>query len=502
MENLQYLLHGFSSALQPMHLVYLFIGVTAGTLVGLLPAIGPTASIALLLPTAYHMDPLDAIIMLAGISYGSQYGGSTTSILINVPGEASSVATCFDGYPMARQGRAGAALGISAFGSFIAGTFGVVGLMLFAPALGRMALNFGSPEYFSLMVMSLAIVTYMVRGSMMKALMMVAWGLILSTVGVDFVTAKFRFTFDTSYLQDGIPIVPVSIGLFGLREVFNNFEITFRGELLKEKVTGLLPTRQDWKDSFPPILRGSVMDFFMGILPGITPLIPTFVSYGIERRLSKHPERFGKGAIEGVAGPEAANNATVCGAQVPLYSLGIPTNTVGSMMLAALIIFGMMPGPRFIETSPDFFWGLIASMYLGNVLCVILNLPLIPLWVKVLKVPFVLLNILIMIFCIIGTYSIKQEIADVYVTVVFGVVGILAKKFGYEPGPLILAFILGPMIENALRQSLIFSSGSFTIFLTRPISAVCLAVAVLIIVTAIIFHKKKTGDHVEATEEY
>lgn len=486
MENFQHLLHGFSVALQPMHLFYCFVGVLTGTLVGVLPAIGPTTAVAILLPTTYNLDPISAIIMLAGVSYGAMYGGSTTSILVNVPGESSSIVTCYDGYPMALKGRAGPALGIAAFGSFIAASFSIVGLMFFAPALGRLALNLGSPEYFALMVMCLTLVTYMARGSMIKALMMVAWGLILSTVGMDMVTTKFRFTYKLLYLQDGLPIIPVVIGLFGLREVLNNIQTTFRGELLKTKIKGFLPTLQDWKDSIMPIFRGGILGFSMGILPGMNPIIPTFVSYGIEKKLSKYPEKFGTGVIEGVAGPESANNATVVGTQIPLFSLGIPTNAMNTLLLAAFMIFGMTPGPHFIKDYPDLFWGLIASMYLGNGLLLVLNLPLIPLWVRLLRIPFTLLNILILLFCVIGTYSIKQQIGDIYLLIIFGLFGFLAKKLAYETAPLILAFILGPMIETNLRQSLILSGGSFSTFLTRPISAVFLAITLFIIIAAII----------------
>ena len=486
METAQYLIHGFSVALQPIYLFYCFIGALAGTLVGILPAIGPVTAVALLLPTAYHLDPTGAIIMLAAISYGAMYGGSITSILVNVPGEASSVVTCLDGYQMALQGRAGPALGITAFGSFIAGNLSIVGLMLFAPVLGRMALRLGSPEYFTLMVMALTMVAYMARGSMIKTLMMGAWGLILSTVGMDMVTSKFRFTFNILAIQDGINIIPLAIGLLGLREVLYNFQASFQGELLTKKIKGFLPTLQDWKDCFVPILRGSTLGFFMGILPGMSPMVPTFISYGIERRLSKHPEKFGTGAIEGVAAPESCNNAVVCGTQVPLFSLGIPTTTMNTMLLAALMIFGMTPGPQFIKDYPDLFWGLVASMYLGNMMLLILNLPLIPLWVKVLRIPFDLLNILILIFCVIGAYTINQQSEDIYLLVIFGLVGFLSKKLSYEPAPLILAFILGPMIEKALRQSLIVSDGSFSIFVTRPISVVFVAVTVFIIITSIL----------------
>ena len=502
MEAFGHLMHGFAVALQPSYLFFCFVGVLAGTLVGVLPAIGPVAAVALLLPATYHLDPISAIIMLAGINYGAMYGGSTTSILVNVPGESSSVVTCFDGYPMALQGRAGPALGIAAFGSFIAGTLSIFGLMLFAPVLGRAALRFSSPEYFSLMVMSLMLVTYMARGSMIKSLIMVAWGLILSTVGMDTLTGQLRFTFDSMFFQDGVHIIPLIIGLFGLREVFNNFQETFKGELLKTKIKGFLPSLQDWKDSILPIFRCGIFGFFMGILPGVSPMVPTFISYGIEKKLSKHPERFGKGAIEGVAGPEACNNATVCGTQVPLFSLGIPTNTMNTMLLAAFMIFGLTPGPQFIKNSPDLFWGLIASMYLGNAMLLVLNLPLIPLWIRVLRIPPILLNCIILIFCIIGAYSLNQETNDIYLLIVSGLVGFVSKKLGYECAPLILAFILGPKIEISLRQSLIMSEGSFTILATRPISAFFLAVALFVTVSSVVGLTKGRLKNTIDSEEY
>lgn len=502
METINNLLNGFAVALQPLHLFYLVTGVVAGTLVGVLPAIGPLQAVALLLPSIYHMEPTGAIIMLAGVHYGAMYGGSTTSILVNVPGEASSVVTCLDGYPLALQGRAGAALGMAAFSSFIAGTFGVIGLMLFTPILGKAALSFGYPEYFTLMVMALCTVAYMARGSMLKAITMAGIGLILSTVGMDAIGGHFRFTYNKMFLQDGLHTIPMVIGLFGLKEVFLMFQTKFRGEILKTKLKSFLPTFQDWKDSFFPILRSSALGFFMGILPGVSPMTPTFLSYGIEKKLSKHPEKFGTGAIEGVAAPEACNNAAVNGTHVPLFSFGIPTNIMNAMLLTALMIFGMTPGPQFIKQNPDLFWGFIASMYIGNALLVILNVPLIPLWVKLLQIPHILLNILILLFCIVGAYSINQQIEDVYLMTFFGVVGYLAKIFGYEPPLLILAFILGPKIEISLRQSLIMSNGNFMTFINRPISASFVAVTLLVIIAAMATTmKKKLKQYSEESEE-
>lgn len=488
MEALHHLVSGFSVALQPMHLFYCFIGVLGGTLVGVLPAIGPVAAIAILLPTVYYLEPTSAIIMLAGIQNGCMYGGTITSVLVNVPGEAASVVTCLEGYPMALNGRAGAALGIAAFGSFIGANIGMLGLVFFAQVVSRLALHLGPPEYFALMVLSLTTVVYVVKGSSIKAGMMVSLGVLLSCVGVDVQTSQLRFTFNLMSLYDGIPLVPAVIGLFGIKEVFGNFEKgdTSRGELLTTKIQGIFPTWQDWKDSLMPIFRGSFLGFFMGVLPGISPTIPTFVSYGIEKRLSKHPEKFGKGAIEGVAGPESANNATVCGGYISLFGLGIPTTALTSMLLAALIIFGMSPGPQFIEKSPDLFWGLIASLYVGNVLLLMLNLPFIPLWVKVLRTPFYLLNILILIFCVIGAYCMNGAVEDMYMVFIFGLVGIVAKKLDFEPAPLVMGLILGPMIERSLTQSLILSDGSVAIFMTRPITAVLLVIAVILLIFSMI----------------
>ena len=375
---------GMMVALQPANLLYCFIGCVAGTLVGVLPGIGPTAAVALLLPTTFRMDPISAIIMLSGIAYGSAYGGSITSILVNVPGEACSVVTCLDGYQMAKKGRAGPALGISAFGSFIAGTLAVAGVMFLAPTLSKAALAFGSPEYFSLMLMSIMIVTYLVRGSMPKALLMVGLGLILGTIGMDPISGKDRFVFGVPELKDGIGVIPIAIGMFGVTEILDTIGSALKREVFDTKVKGYWPNRRDWRDSAWPITRGTVLGFLLGIFPGLSPMIPTFLSYGIEQKLSKHPEKFGTGVIEGVAAPEACNNAAATAGYVPLFSLGIPSNAFNAVLLGALMIHGLQPGPMLIQTNPTFFWGVLASMYLGNVMLLVLNLPLIPLWVMVL----------------------------------------------------------------------------------------------------------------------
>jgi putative tricarboxylic transport membrane protein len=482
-------LGGLMIALQPQNLFYCFIGVLAGTLVGVLPGIGPTAAVALLLPTTFHLNPISAVIMLGGINYGAAYGGSTTSILVNVPGEASSVVTCLDGYQMARKGRAGPALGIAAFGSFIAGTLSIVGVMFLAPTLARAGVAFGPPEYFSLMFMSLMIVTYLVRGSMVRALMMVGLGLVLGTLGMDPLTGKERFSYGVPVLRDGIGVIPIVIGMFGVAEILKSIGDSIKPEVFQKRIKGYFPNRQDWKDSGGPIARGTLLGFLLGIFPGMSPMIPTFLSYGIEKRLSRHPERFGTGVIEGVAAPESCNNSASTAGFVPLFSLGIPSNAFNAVLLGALMIYGLQPGPLLIKSNPDFFWGVLSSMYVGNVMLLILNLPLIPLWVWVLRIPYTLLSILILVFCFLGAYSINNSTAEVIMTFAFGILGFLIRKFGFEAPPLIMAFVLGPLVETAFRQSLIMSGGSFTIFMTQPISAFFILAALGVIITA--FIKKK-----------
>jgi putative tricarboxylic transport membrane protein len=492
LESLTSLAYGFNVALQPQNLFYCFIGVTMGTLVGVLPGIGPTATIALLLPATFQLNPVAAIIMLSGICYGAMYGGSTTSILLNIPGEASSVVTCLDGYQMARRGKAGRALGISAFGSFIAGTFSIVGLVVFAPTLAEFALNFGPPEYFALMVMGLTVVAYLARKSMAKALMMAVLGIILGCIGLDPITATPRFTFGLLDLADGIGIAAVVMGLFGIAEVLENLGVVTRVEVFAGKIKGLFPDREDWRRCMGPIARGSLLGFLLGLLPGVGAIVPQFLSYALEKKLSRHPERFGNGAIEGVAAPEACNNAAVGGTFVPLLSLGIPSNAMTAILVAALMIYGLTPGPLLIKNSPDLFWGVIASMYVGNLLLLILNLPLIPLWVSVLKIPYSYLSSFIILFCLIGAYSLNNNTADIYIAVIFSFVGLLMKKFEFEPAPLVLAFVLGPLLETALRRSLILSDGSFLIFIERPLSAAFILFSVVILV-APLFSKLRPG---------
>ena len=502
MEFYQSILLGFQASLQPINLLFCFIGVFIGTLVGVLPGLGPTGTMAILLPITFYAPPLSSIIMLAGIYYGSQYGGSTTSILVNIPGEPSSIVTCLDGHQMARQGRAGPALGISAFGSFIAGTIGVFGLMMLAQPLVRFALRFGPPEYFSLMIMGLIILIYLTQKSLIKAISMGALGLILSFVGMDIISGKIRYTYDIDELLDGIGIVPVVMGFFGIAEIFENLETKGIRTLYQTHIKGLLPTLKDWADSIWAIIRGTVIGFFLGLLPGGGAPIASFVSYAIEKRISKHPERFGTGVIEGVASPESANNAASSGAFVPLLTLGIPSNVVMAMLFAGLLIHNITPGPLLLKNHPDIFWGVITSMYIGNVMLLVLNLPLIGLWVQITKVPFRLMFPIIILICIVGVYTLKNSVFDIWIMIIFGVIGYVMKKCQYEPAPLVLAYVLGPMLEKSMRQSLIISNGSFKIFFVRPISAICLGIAAFLLITAITgISKKKRLEVVKELQE-
>jgi putative tricarboxylic transport membrane protein len=483
---------GFSSALELGRLFYCFIGVLIGTLVGVLPGLGPAAAISLLLPATFSLDPTSAIIMLAGIYYGAMYGGSTTSILVNIPGEAASVVTCLDGYQMARQGRAGPALGISAFGSFIGGTLSVLGVMMLAPPLAKFAIQFGPPEYFALIFCGLSILIYLARGSVLKAVATALIGLFLGTVGSDFITGQLRFTFGNLTLMDGIGLVPVVMGLFGIAEVLENLEQTLQRDVFMTSFSGLLPNRKDWKVSIGPASRGSVLGFFLGILPGGGAVISSFASYAVEKRLSKHPERFGKGAIEGVAGPETANNAATGGAFIPLLTLGIPCNAVMALVLGALLIHGIQPGPLLMKQNPDLFWGVVASMYIGNAMLLVLNLPLIGLWVKMLKVPYSILFPLILLFCIIGSYSLNNNYEEVVIMILFGIFGYLMRKFDYEAAPLVFALVLSPLIENALRQSLLMSHGSFIIFFIRPISLFFMIIGIVLFLLPLFSFMKRS----------
>jgi len=488
---------GFSIAFEPGNLFFCFIGVLFGTLVGVLPGLGPVGAISLLLPLTFKMQPIAGIIMLAGVFYGAMYGGSITSILVNIPGEAASIVTCIDGYQMARQGRAGPALGIAAFGSFIAGTVGIIGMMFFAPFLGQKALGFGAPEYFSLTFLGLTLVAYLSRGSKIKALFMAVLGLVVGCIGADPVSGEQRFSHGSFTLFDGLGIVPVAMGMFGIAEVLENLEsrVVLQREVFKTNVRGLFPDRKDWKRSSWPIIRGSVLGFFAGIVPGPGPIIASFTSYAVEKKLSRHPEQFGNGAIEGVAGPESANNSATAGAFIPLLSLGLPGNVVMAIIMGALMVHGIQPGPLFISKHPDLFWGVIASMYIGNVMLLALNLPLIGIWVKILKIPYAILFPLIFLFCLIGVYTLNSNVVEMFIMLFFGVLGFIMRKTGFEGAPFLLALVLGPMMESSFRQALLISHGSFEIFISHPISAVLLIVGFACLISQMIptFTKKKEG---------
>jgi putative tricarboxylic transport membrane protein len=481
MEALNHILLGFQICLRPVNLFYCFLGVLGGTLVGVLPGLGPQAAIALLLPAALYLDPTTAIILLSGIYYGSMYGGSTTSILVNIPGEAASIVTCMDGYQMALKGRAGAALGIAAFGSFVAGTFGVMLLVLVGTPIAEFALSFGPPEYFSLMCLAFLILTNLSEGSFYKSWISILAGLFLGTIGMDMFTGQPRFTFEIPSLMDGLGLIPVIMGLFGVTEIVFNVEQVLTRTVIGQKIGTLLPNRREWKASIKPILRGIFIGSGCGILPGAGVVLSTFASYAVERRCSKHPERFGHGAIEGVAGPETANNAAAQCGFIPLFTLGIPANVTTAILLGALMLFGVKPGPMLISSNPELFWGVVASMYVGNVMLLILNLPLIGLWVQVLKVPYSILFPLILLFCLVGVYIPNTSIDEIWIMIFFGGLGYFFRKTGFELAPLTLAMVIGPIFENAFRQSLLMSVGDFSIFLTRPISAALLGSSFLLI---------------------
>ncbi len=502
MDVISGLAQGFAVALDPINLLYCFIGVFIGTLVGVLPGIGPVSAMSLLLPVTLSGTPESGIIMMAGIYYGSMYGGSTTAVLVNIPGEAASVVTCIDGHEMAKQGRAGPALGISAIGSFIAGTFAIVALMLVAPMLAQVAVAFGPPEYFSLMVLGLTILSFLTQGSMAKALLMAAVGVLVGLIGLDQINAMPRLTFDRLELVDGIGLVPVVMGLFGVAEILANIEQQVRRDIVQSRIGNIWPSRDDLKASAGPIGRGTVLGFLLGVLPGGGAVISSFASYAIEKKISRTPERFGKGAIEGVAGPEAANNAAAGGAFIPLMTLGIPPNVIMALLLGAFVIHGLQPGPLMMSQNPGIFWGIIASMYVGNIMLLVLNMPLIGMWVQVLKAPYKILFPLILMFCIVGVFASGNAVFDVFVMIGTGVLGYLMRKFGYEAAPLVLAFVLGPMLENNLRKSLILSEGGFGIFVVRPISLACLALAVALLLAPLLpaLRKKREKVALDATE--
>src|SRR5882757_1948615 len=476
MELFDNLIFGFSVAFSLQNLLYCLIGVTVGTLIGVLPGIGPLGTIAILLPITYNVPPVAALIMLAGIYYGAQYGGSTTAILVNLPGETSAVVTCIDGYQMARQGRAGPALAIAAIGSFIAGTFGTLLIAVAGPPLADVALKFGSPEYFSLMLMGLVAAAVLAEGDIVKSLAMVAFGLLLGIVGTDVNTGTQRYSFGVSELTDGIGFIVVAVGVFAIGEIISNLGGSEEQRVFTAKVSNLMPSWDDMKRSIAPILRGTGIGCFFGVLPGTGPAIASFASYMVEKKVAKDPSRFGKGAIEGVAGPESANNADAQCKFIPMLTLGLPASGVMALMLGALTIQGIQPGPEVMTLRPDLFWGLVASMWIGNALLVVLNLPMIGLWVKLLKVPYRFLFPAIMAFSAI----------EIYLTAIFGVIGFLWIRLGCSPAPMLLGFVLGPMMEEHLRRAMLMSKGDPSVFVTRPISLGFIIATVLILVVIVL----------------
>lgn len=492
-ETFHNLMLGFSVALAPSVLVYAFAGCIIGTLVGMMPGLGPLAGISLLLPATFGLNPIIAIVLLSGVYYGAMYGGSTTSILMRIPGEAASVMTCVDGYAMTQNGRAGPALAIAAIGSFVAGTAGVIGLMLLAPTLAEFALRFGPPEYTALLMMGLFILAYMSGGSMLKTLAMAGLGLMLGMIGIDAMSGYTRFSFDLVELGDGVGIVPVAVGMFGISEILMTAGQTEIPKVQQPKLRDLIPSREEFLLSAGPIARGSLLGFLIGIIPGSAHIISSFVSYGIERRISRHPERFGKGAIEGVAGPESANNAAATGAFVPMLALGIPTSPVTAVMIAAIMVHGISPGPLLIQEQPELFWGFVASMYVGNVVLLVLNLPLVGVFVNLLRIPYAYLYPCVLAFCILGTYSVSNSMIDVWIMLAMGGVGYVLRKFDFDLAPVALGLVLSPMLELSLRQSLAMSGGDYGIFLVRPIATTMLGMGVLLFLLSIkplIFKKK------------
>jgi len=492
MEILGNLVLGFGVALSPFNLFMCLVGTLLGTLIGVLPGVGPTATIAMLLPITFTLSPIGALIMLAGIYYGAQYGGSTTSILLNLPGEASSIVTCLDGYEMARQGRAGPALATAALGSFFAGCVSTLLLAMFAPALSRVALEFGPAEYFSLMVFGLIAATVLARGSLIKAIAMVVLGLLLGLVGTDRSSGMVRFGFNVFELSDGIGVVTVAMGMFGITEIISSLERQGERRVLIDKVRHLWPTREDVRRAWPSVLRGTALGSVLGVLPGGGALLASFASYALEKKVSAHRDEFGRGAIEGVAGPESANNAGAQTSFVPLLTLGIPANSVMALMFGAMMIQGIVPGPQVMTEKPQLFWGLIASMWIGNLMLVVLNLPLIGMWIKLLTVPYRLLYPAILLFMCIGVYSVSNQPFDALLMAFFGLLGYVCIKLDCEPAPAILGFILGPLVEENLRRAMVISRGDPTVLVQTPISAgFLIAAAVLVVIIALPNIRKK-----------
>jgi putative tricarboxylic transport membrane protein len=495
MEIVNDLIFGFQIALTPQNLTFALLGAFIGTVIGALPGIGPSAAIAILLPVTFGMPPVSAIIMLAGIYYGAQYGGTITSVLINTPGESSSVMTALDGYQMALKGRAGAALGMAAIASFVAGTIGVVALMLAAPPLAEAAVSFGPPENFAFMVLGLTTVGGLSGSSQLKALLMAVVGLLLGTIGIDPIIGNPRFTFGNPHLSDGLGFLAVAVGLFGIGELLSNLASPIRSEPIKARISGLLPTRQDWLDSKMAIVRGTLIGFWCGILPGAGATAASFMAYAAEKKSSKHPEKFGTGVIEGVAAPESANNAAAAGNLVPLMALGLPSSGATAVMLGALTLYNLQPGPLMMTLRPEVFWGLVASMYIGNVMLLVLNLPLAPVFASMLRVPYAVLLPIIMGIALAGVYSFENDPFDVGVCIVFGAIGFLMRRYDYPPAPLVLALVLGPLLERALRQSLQMSQGGLDIFATRPMTALLLLVSFVAVVWPLIgwYRARKLG---------
>ena len=481
MELLNNLALGFSVALAGTNILYCFIGCLLGTLIGVLPGIGPVATIAMLLPATFVLPPVSALIMLSGIYYGAQYGGSTTAILVNLPGEVSSVVTCLDGYQMARQGHAGKALGVAALGSFFAGSVATLLIAAFAPPLAEMALKFGPADYFSLMVLGLIAAVVLAHGSLIKAIGMIVLGLLIGLIGTDVNSGVARYSFGLAELIDGVGIGPIAMGIFGFGEIIKNLEQGEEREIFTKTVTGLLPNWQDIKTCIWPVIRGTALGSFLGILPGGGPVLGSFSAYTLEKKLAKDPSRFGKGAIEGVASPESANNAAAQTSFIPLLTLGIPSNPVMALMIGAMIIHGIQPGPQIMTAKPELFWGMVASMWVGNFMLVVLNLPLIGMWVKLLTVPYRLLYPAILIFCCIGVYSISNAWMDVLLAALFGFIGYVFSKLDCEAAPLLLGFVLGPMMEENLRRALLLSRGDPMVFVQRPISLTLLVLSVILI---------------------
>ena len=499
MELIANLQLGFGVALAGTNILYCFVGVLLGTMIGVLPGIGPVATIAMLLPATFVLPPVSALIMLAGIYYGASYGGSTTAILVNLPGEVSSVVTCLDGYQMARQGHAGKALAIAALGSFFAGTVATLLVAAFAPPLAELALKFGPSDYFSLMVLGLIAAVVLAHGSLIKAVAMIVLGLLIGLIGTDVNSGIARYNFGLPELIDGVGIGPIAMGVFGFGEIIRNLEHGQKREVFVKRVTGLMPTWVDLKMSFWPIVRGTTLGSMLGIIPGGGPILGSFSAYTQEKKLAKDPSRFGKGAIEGVAAPESANNAAAQTSFIPLLTLGIPSNPVMALMIGAMIIHGIQPGPQIMTANPQLFWGMIASMWVGNLLLVVLNLPLIGMWVKLLTLEYRFLYPAILLFCCIGVYSINNSWMDVQLAAIFGFIGYLFGKLDCEAAPLLLGFVLGPMMEENLRRALLLSRGDPAVFVTRPISASLLAIALLLLVIVLTpsIRKKREETFVE-----